>query len=162
MDRCSVWRNVGQIRLGNGVSRHDGCFSLLGLKSSIVKNSRSGSLLRGWSAWNVNSSAADRHKKLPEPSQREREVVSGSSQNGIDGISFASEIIPVHSVFTLEVSNDGFDRRSSSHLAFVGGLDAALQAAGEDPQLVTFGSIISVHRAECGNARCRSSFPYSE
>ncbi|MNT98405.1 hypothetical protein D3C72_2409800 [compost metagenome] len=41
------------------------------------------------------------------------------------------------------MSNDGVDRRSSSHLAFYGGRDEALLAAGEDPQLVTFGSIMA-------------------
>ena len=100
--------------------------------------------MRHRSALEREEECGEQTQKLPEPSQQEGEVVSGGGQNGIDGIPlFASEIIPVHSVFALEVSNDGFDRRSSSHLALDGGRDAALLATGEDPQLVTFGSIMA-------------------
>jgi len=46
-------------------------------------------------------------------------------------------------MFALEMSIDGFARRSSSHLPFAGGRETALLAAGEDPQLVTLGSIVA-------------------
>jgi len=53
--------------------------------------------------------------KKPDPFEDEAEVVAGSGEDGVDGIAVAvGEVIAVHTVTVLEVTDDRCQRRSKN------------------------------------------------
>jgi hypothetical protein len=61
-------------------------------------------------------------QKCGEPPHEEVEVEADGSEDGIDAVSFPSlELVAVHSVFGLEMTDSGFDRGTPFHVAFDGG-----------------------------------------
>ena len=91
--------------------------------------------------------------KNPDPLEDEAEVVSGGSEDGVDGITLGvSEVIAVHSVARLDVADDWFDSGPPLHLAFDGWCDTAFLACGEDLELVLQAGIVALVSGICQNA----------
>ena len=52
----------------------------------------------------------NRAQQKPQPADEEPEVISGCSQDGVDGIACTvSEVVASHSVLGFEMSYNGFD-----------------------------------------------------
>jgi len=63
----------------------------------------------------------------PQPVELEAEIVSGGSEDGIDGIALSSgKIITAHAVSVLDVADDQFDGGTSLHLTLDGGCHPSL------------------------------------
>ena len=91
--------------------------------------------------------------KSPDPLEDEAEVVSGGSEDGVDGITLGvSEVIAVHSVARLDVADDRFDSSAALHLAFDGRCDAAFLTCGEDLELVLEAGVVALVSGICQNA----------
>lgn len=85
-----------------------------------------------------------RATKILQPPEQEGEVVAGGGQDGVEGGALlAGEVVAAHSVFALDVADDGLDRRPPPHLALDGWGDAALLAGGEDPELVALRCVVA-------------------
>ncbi|OBQ84890.1 hypothetical protein A9K71_21275 [Mesorhizobium sp. WSM3873] len=83
-------------------------------------------------------------QKILQPPEQEGEVVAGGGQDGVEGVALlAGEVVAAHSVFALDVADDGLDRRPPPHLALDGWGDAALLAGGEDPELVALRCVVA-------------------
>ena len=77
--------------------------------------------------------ADDQAQEKPQPVEEEAEVVSGGGEDGVDGVALLpSEIIAVHAVAVLDVTDDGLDGGATAHLTLDGRRHAALLARGED------------------------------
>ena len=82
--------------------------------------------------------------KKPDPFEDEAEVVAGGGEDGVDGIAVAvGEIVAVHAVTVLEVTDDRFDGGAAFHQALDGRGDAAFLPRCEDAQLVYAGRIMA-------------------
>lgn len=83
-------------------------------------------------------------QKILQPPEQEGEVVAGGGQDGVEGVALlAGEVVAGHSVFALDMADDGLDRRPPPHLALDGWGDAALLAGGEDPELVALRCVVA-------------------
>ncbi len=70
----------------------------------------------------------DAHEKS-QPLEQEAEVVSGSSEDGIDRVALGSgKIVPVHTMIVLDVADHGFGGTTAFHLALDGRRHAPLLA----------------------------------
>lgn len=94
-----------------------------------------------WAFCSVQQSKAT--KKL-EPFEQKGKVVLRSYEDCVHCIALGMcEVVSIHAVFMLDMANDRFDCPSSSHFAFDGWRHAAFLASSEDPEPMTFGSIVS-------------------
>jgi len=82
--------------------------------------------------------------KKPDPFWDEAEVVACGGEDGVDGIAVAvGEVIAVHAVSVLEMTDDRFDGGAAFHEAFDGRGDAAFLPRCEDAQIVYAGRIVA-------------------
>jgi hypothetical protein len=61
----------------------------------------------------------DLAQQKAQPSEETPEVVAGGGEDGVSGIAGAvPEVIAAHSMFGLEMADDGLDRRAPAQLTF--------------------------------------------
>ena len=81
--------------------------------------------------------ADDERKPKREPGQEASEVVAGSGEDGVDGITGAvGEVIAAHAMLGLQVSDDGLDRGAPPHPAFDLRRHAPFLSGGVDADIV--------------------------
>ena len=79
--------------------------------------------------------------------------MSGRSEDRVYGITMGvGEVIAVHPVTRLEVTDDRFDSGAAFHLAFDGRRDAAFLTRGEDLELVFEAGVMALVPCICQNA----------
>jgi hypothetical protein len=102
-------------------------------------------------------SGEDYGQQKSHPFEQASEVVAGSGEEGVGGVSLGSdEIVPAHAVLGFGVSDDRLDRRSAPEFAFDGLSDAASLAGDIDPELVVGRGVMAAIAAvgdDAGKAR---------
>jgi len=81
---------------------------------------------------------SDLEPKKSDPLENQAEVVANGCEDRIDGVAlFMGEVIAVHSMAGIEVTNHRSDGCAAFHLAFHGGRNPPFLACGKDPVFVT-------------------------
>src|SRR6478736_9507678 len=77
----------------------------------------------------------DGTQEFCEPPQEQAEVIAGCGEDGVDAVADAAfEIVALHAVLGLDVTDDGLDSRAALHLATDGSCDAADLPRDPDPE----------------------------
>ena len=93
---------------------------------------------------NIFPRIAKLEPKKPDPFEDEAEVVAGGGEDGVDGVAlFVSEVVSLHAVAVLEVSDDRLDGGAAFHEALDCWGDAAFLPRCEDAQFVDTGRIVA-------------------